>query len=85
MTKTILVILVSKRKDAAGAVQKSLTEYGCIIKTRLGIHDGVANGCSDSGLILLELAGAKPKQKALAGALAKISGVTVKTVSLSVK
>jgi len=55
--KTILLILVGKRKDSAVKVQQILTAWGCNIKTRLGIHDGVLENCSDTGLLILELVG----------------------------
>ena len=84
MEKSILVILVSKRREAAAAVQKALTEKGCIIKTRLGIHDGVADRCSDSGLIILELVGGKRERDGLAAVLAAIPGVSTRLVELSV-
>ena len=63
--KSIMVILVSHRSKSAVEVQKNLTEWGCYIKTRLGLHDGVGNQCSDSGLIVLELVGEKEKKKSL--------------------
>ena len=83
MQRTVLVVLMRNRRDSALKVQKLLTDFGCIVKTRLGIHDGVSDKCSDTGLIILELAG-KPKDKAsLAARLNKISGVKVKSVSIS--
>ncbi len=32
-----------------------LTEYGCYIRTRLGLHEAASDDCSNKGLILLEL------------------------------
>ena len=49
MSKEIMVILVNARKNSAPTVQKILTEWGCLIKTRLGIHDGVMEDCSEHG------------------------------------
>ena len=57
MKKSILLILIGKRKDDAVKIQQILTAWGCIIKTRLGIHDGVLENCSDEGLLILELYG----------------------------
>ena len=57
MDKTILIILVDKRKEEAATVQKILTDWGCMIKTRIGIHDGLLDSCTNSGLIILELVG----------------------------
>ncbi|MFA5005236.1 MAG: hypothetical protein WC561_03800 [Candidatus Omnitrophota bacterium] len=83
MQKTVLVMLMRNRRESALKVQKLLTDFGCMVKTRLGIHDGVSDKCSDTGLIILELAG-KPKDKAtLAAKLNKVPGVKVKTVGIS--
>ncbi len=83
--KTVLLVLVSKRAKEAPIVQKILTGWGCLIKTRLGIHDGVLDNCSDSGLIILELVGEKAKQKELARKLNLLKGVNAKLVNLSLK
>ena len=45
--KELMIILVDTRKERASAVQKVLTTWGCLIKTRLGIHDGVLDNCSN--------------------------------------
>ncbi|MBN2190859.1 MAG: hypothetical protein JW728_06605 [Candidatus Aureabacteria bacterium] len=85
MDKTLLIVLVDKRKESAVTVQKILTEWGCIIKTRLGIHDGLLDNCSNSGLIVLELVGQKQKQDELARKLNLLEGVQAKMVELSLK
>ena len=48
--KNVLLILVDHRKDAAVNVQKTLTAWGCLIKTRLGLHEGVQKDCSEHRL-----------------------------------
>lgn len=83
MEKTVLIILVDHRKEAAPLVQKVLTGWGCLIKTRLGIHDGVLDNCSESGLIICELVGDKAKKDELADKLSRINGVKSKIVHLS--
>ncbi len=85
MKKTLLVILVNRRKEEAPTVQKILTGWGCIIKTRLGIHDGVLDDCTNAGLIILELVGDENKNKELAHKLDILSGVNAKLVELSVE
>ena len=84
MTKSIIIILVGKRKDSAEKVQKMLTAWGCLIKTRLGIHDGVLNNCSESGLIILEMAGEKEKHEELLHKLNLLVDVTAQLVNLSI-
>ena len=82
--KTILLVLVGQRKEAAVQVQKVLTGWGCMIKTRLGIHDGVMENCSDQGLLILELAGERKKMDELARKVSLIKGVSSKLVDLKV-
>ncbi|MFW6387020.1 MAG: hypothetical protein ACOCZM_03500 [Bacillota bacterium] len=53
--KTIMAILLDKRTDIAPDVQEVLTDYGCIINSRLGLHS--VNECADEGLIILHLCG----------------------------
>ena len=84
MKKSILLILVGKRKDDAIKLQQILTAWGCIIKTRLGIHDGVLENCSDEGLIILELYGTDEQKQELTRKVAVIPGVSSKLVELSV-
>lgn len=82
--KSIMLILVSHRSKSAIEVQKLLTEWGCSIKTRLGIHDGVGDRCSDSGLIVLELVGDKIKNEDLLKKMKALDGVSAQLVDLCV-
>lgn len=84
MKKQILLILIGSRKEAAVTVQKILTGWGCLIKTRLGIHDGVLDECSDSGLLILEIVGDKKKHQEMARKLNLVQGVKTKFVELKV-
>ena len=51
--RTIMGIEIKDREQSAVKVQELLTKHGCIIKTRLGLHE-VKNQCSANGFILLE-------------------------------
>ena len=82
MKKTVLIILVGSRKDSAVNVQKVLTGWGCMIKTRLGIHDGVLDNCSDQGLLILELVGDQSQKDELVRKISLIKGVSSKLVEL---
>jgi hypothetical protein len=84
MSKSILTVLIGKRKDTAVNVQKVLTGWGCIIKTRLGIHDGVLENCSEEGLLILELVGKPEENEELARKLKLLSDVNVEMVHLSI-
>jgi hypothetical protein len=85
MKKSILLILVGQRKEEAVKVQQILTGWGCMIKTRLGIHDGVLDNCSDSGLVIIELVGEDEKKQELARKLSVLPGVSSKLVDLEVE
>lgn len=52
---TIMAIKITPRNPVAPKVQEILTKYGCIIQTRLGLHEATKDMCSQSGLILLNL------------------------------
>ena len=54
---TIMAIAVNNRSKEAVKVQEVLTKYGCSIMTRLGLHEGVADQCTNYGLIILQLCG----------------------------
>ena len=82
MERTVLLILVSNRKESVEKVQKILTGWGCFIKTRLGIHDGVLDKCSESGLIFIELVGEMEKLKEIERKLNLVKGVSAKLISL---
>lgn len=83
MTKSILLILIGKRKDTALKVQQVLTGWGCIIKTRLGIHDGVLENCSDEGLLILELHGTQEQMDELTRKVGVLPDVHAKLVQLT--
>jgi hypothetical protein len=53
--KTILGVHVAQRTKHTAKVQKILSDYGCSIRTRLGLHDAGDGFCSPNGLILLEV------------------------------
>ncbi len=80
--KNIVIISVEHRKNTAVAVQEVLSEYGCLIKTRLGITDSTPKKCSQTGLIILEFLGNKREVTLMTKKLSKLSGVKVKAVSI---
>ena len=52
---TIIGIKINNRLETAVSVKEILTKYGCIIKTRIGLHEEINGKCSPKGLILLEI------------------------------
>ncbi len=73
----ILGIHVTNRLKNAADVQKVFTEYGCNIKTRIGLHDVDANVCSPSGVVLIELFGSDDEATAMMAKLSEVEGVQV--------
>lgn len=84
MKKTVLIVVVGKRKESAVNLQKLLTAWGCIIKTRLGIHDGVQENCTENGLLFLELAGEEEQKQELARKIDLLSGISSKLIDLEI-
>ncbi|MFA6470519.1 MAG: hypothetical protein WCU00_00650 [Candidatus Latescibacterota bacterium] len=84
MKKSIMIVLVGNRQESALQVQKSFTEMGCFIKTRLGIHDGSPEQCTNTGLIILELVGDAKSKRDLCNKLKVIPNVSVELVEMSI-
>ena len=74
---TILGIHVTNRLKNAVDVQKVFTEYGCNIKTRVGLHDVDADVCSPSGVVLIEFFGVDDQASAMMAKLSEVEGVAV--------
>lgn len=73
----ILGIHVSDRLKNAASVQKVFTEFGCNIKTRIGLHDVDANVCSPSGVVLIEFFGSEDEASGMMAKLNEVEGVHV--------
>lgn len=82
--RTVLLVLIGNRKEAAVTVQKILTGWGCYIKTRLGLHEGILDHCSDAGLLILELLGDTAKHAEMSRKLNLVKGVHAELVCLEV-
>jgi len=72
----IFGIHITNRLKKASEVQALFSQYGCNIKTRLGLHE-VENVCAPNGLVILEMYGEDSVCDELAGKLAAIEGVEV--------
>ena len=73
----ILGIHISDRLKNAVDVQKVFTEYGCNIKTRIGLHDASESVCSPSGVVLIEFFGKDDEASAMMAKLNAVDGVFV--------
>ncbi len=77
----IIAVHVTNRVKQASHVQQVLTTYGGNIKTRIGLHETTARTASRTGVILLEMVGAKARCLSILAALNAIAGVEAKSVS----
>ncbi len=80
----VLGVYVENRIAEASEVQALLTEFGCSIKTRLGLHEVDDNQCSTNGLIILELCGSRDDMDSLESRLKALKGVSVQKMVFSV-
>jgi hypothetical protein len=76
--RIILGVQVTNRVEKILDVQKILTEYGCNIKTRLGLHEVTESHCSTVGLLILETYGDEADILQMESKLRNIKGLTVK-------
>jgi len=63
---------ITDRLHHVSQVQKVLSEYGCHIKTRLGLHEVSETICAASGVLILEMFGDEGKCDEM---LSKINGI----------
>ncbi len=70
-------IHITDRLKHVDLVQRLLTQYGCNIKTRLGLHEVSETFCSPNGLLLLEMIGDEKTCMELADKLNAVEGVEV--------
>jgi hypothetical protein len=79
----IVGIHITDRLNHASEVQKVFSEFGCNIKTRLGLHEANEDYCSTAGLILLELVGDGAEIARMKARLEAIRGLDVKEMVFS--
>jgi hypothetical protein len=79
----VLGIHVTDRLRNAGEVQKVFTEFGCNIKTRLGLHEVSDNFCAAEGVVLLEIVGGPEVRGNMVRKLGAIEGIEVKEMVFS--
>jgi hypothetical protein len=77
ITHIILGVHITSRQVNAVKVQELLTQYGCNIKTRLGLHHVHDDICSTNGLMLLHMCGEESTCLELGDKLDAIPGIHV--------
>ena len=81
MKRIIMGIQIGDREAEALKVQELLTKHGCVIKTRLGLHEA-GNLCSSKGLVIIEFIMGKDDEAAvLKSELEKIEDIVVDTMT----
>jgi metal-responsive CopG/Arc/MetJ family transcriptional regulator len=78
----VIAVKVSNREGVAQDMQRILTEHGCLIKVRVGLHDVPANACSPAGLVLMEVEGESAEIKMLVDELGALPEVSAKHLVL---
>ena len=73
----VLGVHITDRVHHAHVVQDLFTEYGCSIKTRIGLHDVSEKFCSSNGLVLLEMAGDEEPVFEMIEKLKAVEGIDV--------
>lgn len=57
MTTTIIGVSLDNRIENAVEFQKIITDFGCEIRTRIGLHPSKEDICLNRGIVLLEVNG----------------------------
>ncbi len=76
---TIVGVRLDNRLETAVEFQKILTKFGCIIKTRLGLHEVSEEKCAHNGIVLLEVIDDK-ESKYMEEALSDIQGIELQVM-----
>jgi hypothetical protein len=84
MKKEILLVLLENRVETAVKFQAILTEMGCAVKTRLGLHEGSLTDCKNYGFIFLELMGSETENRKLIEKLKTIPNLKLEHVVMSI-
>lgn len=74
---TIFGIHVTDRVKHATDLQRVFTDFGCHIKTRVGLHEVGEQACGPNGLVLLEVCGNPEKLVEMEKRIASVEGVQI--------
>lgn len=73
----VMSLILNNRVQNAVKLQDVLTESGCIIKARIGLHEA-GDCCKNEGLIILQLVGSDEEIEKLEMKLNTVDGVKAK-------
>ncbi|MDD4797683.1 MAG: hypothetical protein PHO66_07945 [Eubacteriales bacterium] len=83
MTYYVIGVRMDNRVGNAAQFQQALTENGCRIKARLGLHEVSTDACANDGLIILQPYGEKEEIEQLVSDLNQLKGITAKLMELN--
>lgn len=78
--RIIIGVSINSRMESVPQVQQILSQYGCLIKTRLGLHNVTENTCSSAGLLILEMFGDEASIVEMENKLTELPGIQVQTM-----
>ena len=79
----IIGLRVDHRRSNALNLQKALTEFGCNIRLRVGLHETSEEFCSDDGVIMLQACGDRETIDRMVEAFNAMEGVSAKMMHLN--
>jgi len=82
MDYRIVALKIGNREGTAQKLQGILTEYGCLIKVRLGLHNLPPEACSPLGLVLMEVVGSDEEIAAMVKELNAVPEAVAKLIEL---
>ena len=77
---SIMAVSIDNRLEDAPKFQEMITKHGCMIRTRLGMHE--ADDCPGKGLIILQLCGNHADIEALGRDINALNSVKAKWMNL---
>ena len=77
----IIGVKIPNRISTSPVFQDVVSKYGCIIKTRVGLHSNCTNVCTSHGIIILEIVEGSDVI-GLKKALTSIEGITIDFMNL---
>lgn len=79
----VIGVRMDNRTSNAAQFKKVLTENGCKIKARLGLHEVSEDLCATDGMIILQPCGEKAEIEQLVKDLNALDGITAKMIDLN--
>ncbi len=82
--RIILGVNINHRVENVPHVQAVFTEFGCNIKTRIGLHEVADGACAPGGLVLLDMYGDEDEIGKMEHKLQTMPGVEVRKMEFDV-